>query len=134
MERKIILSDKHRRSVSSSIQIIDKMMMDIERVLLNPPEGVISKTVNDISDHDAGHYMSVIKEMKIQINSLVDKYNLKTEEIKTSRIISSRKAKMWETITDTSSRKLKGYSKFPSEFAEEFDKDINELRKLIETL
>ena len=134
MERKIILSDNHRRSVSSSIQIIDKMMMDIERVLLNPPEGVISKTVNDISDQDADHYMSVIKEMKIQINSLVEKYNLKTEEIKTSRIIGSRKAKMWETIKDTNSRKLKGYSKFPVECAEEFDSDINKLLKLIDIL
>jgi hypothetical protein len=72
--------------------------------------------------------------MKQQIGSLVIKYNLKTEEVKTSRIINSRKAKMWETITDTNSRKLKGYSKFPAELAEEFDKDINRLRKLIETL
>jgi hypothetical protein len=133
MER-ILLSDNHRRSISSSMQIIDKMMMDIERALLNPTEGVISKTVNDIPDQSAGHLISVIKEMKQQIRSLVVKYNLKTEEVKASRIISSRKAKMWETITDTNSRKLKGYSKFPVEFAEEFDRDISGLRKLIETL
>jgi len=133
MER-IVLSDNHRRSISSSMQIIDKMMMDIERALLNPTEGVISKTVNDIPDLNANYLISVIKEMKTEISSLVIKYNLKTEEVKTSRIINSRKAKMWETITDTNSRKLKGYSKFPTEFAEEFDKDISKLRKLIETL
>ena len=131
---KIVLSENHRRSISSSMQIIEKMMMDIERIVLNPPEGMMLKTINDIPDLKTNHFISVLKEMKIQISSLVIKYNLKTEEVKKSRIINSRKAKMWETITDTNSRKLKGYSKFPVEFAEEFDKDINKLLKLIETL
>jgi len=131
---KIVLSDNHRRSISSSLQIIDKMMIDIERALSNPVEGVISKTVNDVPDLNINHLISVLKEMKTEIGSLVIKYDLKTEEVKVSRIINSRKAKMWETITDTNSRKLKGYSKFPTELAEEFDKDINRLRKLIETL
>jgi hypothetical protein len=48
--------------------------------------------------------------------------------------MSFRKARIWETITDITSRKLKGNSKFPIELAEEFDKDINKLLKLIETL
>lgn len=116
------------------MQIVEKMMMDIERVVLNPPEGVMLKTINDIPDLKTDHFISVLIEMKMQISVLAVKYNLKTEEIKKSRIINSRKAKMWETITDTTSRKLKGYSKFPVEYAEEFDKDVNKLLKLIETL
>ena len=131
---KIVLSENHRRSISSSMMIIERMMMDIERVLLNPPDGVMSKTVNDIPDLNANHFISVLNEMRRQISTLVNKYNLKTEEVKLSRIINSRKAKMWETIKDTTSRKLKGYGKFPVEFAEEFDKDIKNLLKLIETL
>ena len=131
---KIVLSENHRRSISSSMLIIERMMKDIERVVLNPPEGVMSKTVNDIPDLDADHFISVLKAMEKQINSLAVKYNLRIEEVKISRIINSRKAKMWETIKDTASRKLKGYGKFPVEYAEEFDKDINKLLILIETL
>lgn len=131
---KIVLSENHRRSISSSIMIIGRMMMDIERALLNPPDGVMSKTVIDIPDLNTNHFISVLKEMRLQISTLANKYNLKTEEVKLSRIINSRKAKMWETIKDTTSRKLKGYGKFPVEFAEEFDKDIKNLLKLIETL
>jgi hypothetical protein len=44
------------------------------------------------------------------------------------------KTKMWESITDITSRKLKGYSNFHVELAEEFDRDINKLLKLIEIL
>jgi hypothetical protein len=131
---KIILSDNHRRSISSSMMIIERMMTDIERALLNPYDGVMSKTVNDIDDLDTNHFISVLKKMTEQISNLSNKYNLKTEEVKLSRIINSRKAKMWETIKDTSSRKLKGYGKFPVEFTEEFDKDIKNLLRLIETL
>jgi hypothetical protein len=131
---KIVLSENHRRSISSSMLIIERMMMDIERALLNPPDGVMSKTVNDIPDLDADHFITVLKEMERHLNSLAIKYNLKTEEVKLSRMINSRKAKMWETIKDTSSRKLKGYGKFPVEFAEEFDKDMKIILKLIEAL
>jgi hypothetical protein len=131
---KVVLSENHRRSISSSMLIVEKMMMDIEKVVFNPSEGVISRTLNDISDLNPEHYTSVISDLKKQIACLVEKYNLRTEEVKLSKILSSRKAKMWETITDTTSRKLKGYSKFPVELAEEFDRDINKLLKLIETL
>jgi hypothetical protein len=69
------------------------------------------------------------------LSIVIDKNKIfQTEEVKLSKIISFRKARMWETITDTTSRKLKGYSKFPIELAEEFDRDINKLLKLIETL
>jgi hypothetical protein len=131
---KIVLSENHRRSISSSMLIIERMMMDIERALLNPSDGVMSRTVIDIPDLNTDHFITVLKEMTKEIDYLAVKYNLKTEEVKLSRMINSRKAKMWETIKDTSSRKLKGYVKFPVEFAEEFDKDIKNLLKLIETL
>jgi hypothetical protein len=131
---KIVLSENHRRSISSSMLIIERMMMDIERALLNPSDGVMSRTVIDIPDLNTDHFITVLKEMTKEIDYLAVKYNLKTEEVKLSRMINSRKAKMWETIKDTSSRKLKGYGKFPVEFAEEFDKDIKNLLKLIETL
>jgi hypothetical protein len=114
--------------------IIERMMMDIERALLNPPDGVMSRTVIDIPDLNTDHFIIVLKEMTKEIDYLAVKYNLKTEEVKLSRMINSRKAKMWETIKDTSSRKLKGYGKFPVEFAEEFDKDMKIILKLIEAL
>lgn len=131
---KIVLSDNHRRSISSSLLIIERMMKDIERALLNPPDGVMSKTVIDIPDLNVNHFLSILKEMEKQMNYLAGKYNLKTEEVKLSRMINSRKAKMWETIKDTSARKLKGYGKFPAEFAEEFDTDMKNILRLIESL
>jgi hypothetical protein len=131
---KIILSENHRRSVSSSVHIIEKMLTEIEKVISYPDGGVLSRTVNDVPDIDMNHYMSAIDIIKSEIRIISEKYNLRTEEIKMSRVINSRKAKMWETITDTSSRKLKGFKEFPKEIADEFDADIARLKKAIDGL
>jgi hypothetical protein len=131
---KIILSENHRRSVSSSVHIIEKMLIEIEKVISHPDGGVLSRTVNDMPDIDMNHYRSAIKNIKSEIRVISEKYNLRSEEIKMSRVINSRKAKMWETITDTSSRKLKGFKEFPKEIADEFDTDIARLKKAIDAL
>jgi hypothetical protein len=131
MTNKIVLTENHRRSVSSSIHIIEKMVSDIEIVLASPYNGVLIKTVNDMPDLDKEYYSTAIANIKSEIEYLSEKYNLKTEETRVSRLINSRKAKMWETVIDTSSRKLKGFKEFPAEIAEEFDADIARLKSLI---
>jgi hypothetical protein len=132
--KKIVLSDNHRRSVSSSIHIIEKMLIEIENVMAHPDNGVMLKTINDMPDMDEQHYSLAIDNIKKEIRYISEKYSLKPEEIKMSRIINSRKAKMWETVTDTSSRKLKGFKEFPKELAEEFDRDIARLKRTIDSL
>jgi hypothetical protein len=132
--KKITLSENHRRSVSSSVHIIEKMLIDIENVKSNPDNGTMIRTINDIEDLDEPHFRNAIDNIKSEIRYLAEKYNLKPEEIKMSRIINSRKAKMWETVTDTNSRKLKGFKEFPKELADEFDKDIARLKATIDAL
>lgn len=128
------LNDKHLRSVSSSIYIIEKMVTDIERVINYPETGILTKTVNDIGNIDIDLYNAAIGRIKEEIKLIAEKYQLKTEEIKLSRLINSRKAKIWETITDTTSRKMKGYSEFPAELAAEFDTDIARLKEVLDEL
>jgi hypothetical protein len=132
--QKVVLSENHRRSVSSSMHIIEKMVIEIEKTIANPDSGVLSRTINDMPDIDLEHYKSAISKIKSEIIHIAEKYNLRTEEIKMSRLVASRKAKMWETVTDTSSRKLKGYKEFPKELAAEFDADISKLKELIDIL
>jgi hypothetical protein len=131
---KIALSENHRRSVSSSIHIIEKMLIEIENVMAHPDNGQMIKTINDMPDMDKTHFKSALSNIKTEIKYISEKYSLKPEEIKMSRLINSRKAKMWETVTDTNSRKLKGFKEFPKELAEEFDRDIARLKATIDAL
>jgi hypothetical protein len=131
---RITLTDNHRRSVSSSIYVIEKMVNDIERVLTHPESGILIRTVNDMKDVDLEHYRTAIRNIRKEIERISYKYNLKSEEILMSRLINSRKAKIWETINDTTSGKMKGYSEFPKELAAEFDEDIASLSKILDSL
>lgn len=133
MDKKI-LSDNHRRSVSSSMHIIEKMLLEIEKTINIPDTGVLSKVVDDMPEIDRDRYKIAIGNIKAELEHISEKYNLRKEEIMMSRLINSRKAKMWETITDTSSRKLKGYKEFPKELAAEFDEDMGRLKKVIDEL
>jgi hypothetical protein len=133
MDKKI-LSDNHRRSVSSSMHIIEKMLLEIENIISRPDTGVLSKIVNDMPDIDMVHYSRAIENIKLELHRISEKYNLRKDEIMMSRLINSRKAKMWETVTDTTSRKLKGYKEFPKELAVEFDADIAWLKAAIDNL
>jgi hypothetical protein len=47
------------------------------------------------------------------------------------RVINAKRTKIWEILTDTLSRKIKGYGTFPKKYAEEYDKDINRLLEII---
>ena len=128
------LPENHRRSISSSVYVIEKMVNDIERVLTHPESGILIKTINDVKDIDVEHYRITISNIRNEIKRITEKYNLKGEEIPLSRIINSRKAKIWETITDTTSRKMKGYSEFPKDLSAEFDEDIASFKKVLDTL
>jgi hypothetical protein len=131
---KIILSENHRRSVASSLFIIEELLYEIENVLSNPSNGYFLKLNNDISDQKRKEYYNIINETRQIIRHLAVKYELSVKTFTISRFIESRKMKMWEVISDTMSKRLKGYGEFPAEYAYEFDNDINRLQKIINNL
>jgi hypothetical protein len=126
----ISLSENHRRSVSASLYLIEKMINELEQELLFPHEMALYKVVRNSKMPDVQHYESVIGEIKSNIRELSDKYKLNTTEIHISQIINSKKSVMWEILCDTTSKRLKGYGEFPKENAEEFD-NLEVLQELI---
>jgi len=43
------------------------------------------------------------------------------------RTINAKKTKIWEVLSDSKSRKMKGFGVFPTGIAKEYDRDIDEL-------
>ena len=126
---KIGLSENHKRSISASMYLVERIADDLERKLAIPSELVMSKIVKN-KDADLQHCMSVLKGIKSQ-GLLAAKYSLRTSEVSLTQIINSSKSAMWEILCDTTSQRLKGYGGFPKEYAAEFDADIDALQNLI---
>ena len=127
---KIGLSENHKRSISASMYLVERIADDLERKLAIPSELVMSKIVKN-KDADLQHCMSVLKEIKSHVGLLAAKYSLRTSEVSLTQIINSSKSAMWEILCDTTSQRLKGYGRFPKEYAAEFDADIDALQNLI---
>lgn len=133
MEKKP-LSANHRRSVSSSLLLVEKYVNEIEQELSNPSKLTMYKIANNVDEQRISNAMLIAKEIKVYIGELAKKYSLTPTEVDIHRVIAAKKAAMWEILCDTSSSRLKGFGLFPAEIADEFDSDIERLLKLVENI
>ena len=127
MSRKIHLSENHTRSLSSSLIVIEKSLLELEDMLLKKSNSCCNVLINDIDDEIIATNISAIQEAKRYICELAEKYGTSKENLRLQRAINAKRAKIWEILTDTLSRKIKCYGTFPKKYSEEYDMDINNL-------
>jgi len=131
MSRKINLSENHTRSLSSSLIVVEKSLLELEDMLLKQANGCCNVLVKDIDDETLAYNITAIHEAKKCICELAEKYGPSIEKMNLQRVINAKRTKIWEILTDTLSRKIKGYGTFPKKYAEEYDSDINRLLEII---
>ena len=129
MRKKIQLSENHTRSLSSSLIVVEKSLLELEDMLIKQSNSCCNLLMKDIDDETVKADISVIQKAKKCICELADKYGTSKENLSLQRVINAKRTKIWEILTDTLSRKIKGYGTFPKKYAEEYDADI---KKLIE--
>ena len=129
MNRKIRLSDNHTRSLSSSLIVVEKSLLELEELMLSQKSGCCNKVMLDVDNDLIAGNIETVKEAKKHICLMAEKYGTTKETQSLQRIINAKRTKIWEILTDTLSAKAKGYGTFPKRYADEYDADI---RKLIE--
>lgn len=87
--------------------------------------------VNDLSAEEMDRYKELICRVKEYVAYMKKKYGLTSIKRVQSRIINARRVKMWEILSDTKSKRMKGFGKFPEELSTEYDSDLEGLLKLI---
>ncbi len=127
MSKKIQLSENHTRTLSSSLIVVEKSLLELEDMLLNQKETCCNFLSKDVDDKTIKNNISAIHEAKRYICELAEKYGTSKENLSLQRVINAKRTKIWEILTNTLSRKIKGYGTFPKKYAEEFDTDINKL-------
>jgi hypothetical protein len=107
--------------------IVEKSLMDLEGLLLQQHNSCCNELVRDIDDYTIASNIAAIQEAKKYICELAEKYSTTKEKLSLQRVINAKRTKIWEILTDTLSRKIKGYGTFPKKYTEEYDTDINKL-------
>ena len=131
---RINLSDNHRRSLSSAIYLVEKIAVEIENELCNPTDLVMTKIVRDKTEDELERMQAALVEIKAYVEYMAIKYSLKSKNLDLNNVLRAQKSKMWEILCDSNSKGLRGYGKFPDEYADEFDKDIDDLQDLIKKI
>jgi hypothetical protein len=127
MKKEIPLPDNHNRSLSSSLYLVEKLLSEIEEAILKQDDSCCSETIKDIDKTAIADDLTAIKEARIYICGMVEKYNTSKKSQRLRRIIDAKRTKIWEILNDSISKKLKGYGTFPQTYAKEYDTDIAKL-------
>jgi len=131
---KITLGENHRRSLTSSLTIVEQLLNEIEDSLLSKPEACCVELVNDVSEENIIHDIEVINEAREQICNLAAKYNINRRKQSLQRVMDAKKTKIWEVLCDSKARRQKGFGVFPKELVQEYDNDIDNLLTIAEKI
>ncbi|HKK43255.1 MAG TPA: hypothetical protein VJ963_12650 [Bacteroidales bacterium] len=131
MTKNIYLSEIRTRSLSSSLIVVEKSLLELEDMLQNSNNSCCNVLIKDIDDEILSNNISAIRKAKRYICELSKKYGTQEEKLSLQRIINAKRAKIWETLTDALTEKSKGSGAIPPKYADEYDIDITRLLEMV---
>jgi len=132
--KKRILGENHRRSLTSSLTIVELSLNEMEDSLINKPKTCCIELVNDVKEENIIHDLAVISEAREQICNLATKYSINRRRQSLQRLMDSKKTEIWEVLCDTKAKRMRGFGEFPKEFVDEYDNDIDSLLNITEKI
>jgi hypothetical protein len=133
-ESKISLQENHRRSLTSTLMIVEQLLIEIEDLMTSQYKTCCFEIKNDLDNEIIIQNLKVIKDARNHICNLADKYSTDMKSQSLQRIIDVNKTKMWEILCDSKAKKLKGFGDFPQKLVIEYDRDIDELMAIADKI
>jgi hypothetical protein len=130
----IQLSNNHKRSLSGSLFHLEKLLVEMEKLLKCPINQSMIKVESDLSYERTQMLEHALAEMKQGIAHVSKKYDLRPKTLELSKIYHANHTKIREILMDTRSKKMENYGAFPEEYKEEFDHDMDNLMTLANNL
>jgi len=110
--------------------IVEQLLVDLADVMENPNQTCCYELKKDIDFPTIEHNQEAIKEALSLICSLKEKYNTAKTVQSLQRIVDAKKTKIWETLHNSKSRRIKGFGEFPQILIKEYDGDIDQLMEI----
>ncbi len=131
---RIILSDNHKRSLSSTLIIVEQLLVDLKDLMVNSNQACCYELEKDINDSTIEQNLKIIEEALAQICALKEKYSIDKTVQSLQRVINAKKTKIWETLHNSKSRRVKGFGEFHQSLIREYDSDIDYLMAIAEKI
>jgi hypothetical protein len=133
-EKSITLNENHKRSLTSTLLIVEQLLIDIKDLMINPSQACTVEMVKDVENSIIDQNLAVVDEALRQICLLKEKYRTDRATQSMQRNIDAKKSKIWEVLHNSKSRRLKGFGVFPQKLIKEYDGDIDHLLAITENI
>lgn len=118
----IELKDNHRRSISISLQLLDKQLCQWEEWLQGHiAPGVMYQQQTRLSAREKSELQRHIDELRQLTLRLRDDLQLRSTKPNTAQLIVGQATILWEMLAELNSRSLQGYGEVPQELADYLD-------------
>jgi hypothetical protein len=116
------LSDNHRRSISTSLHLVDKELCQWEQWIERPPApGVMYQQRDNLSARDKTDLRRRIAGLRADILRVRDDLQLHPAKPSTASLLVGQANVLWEMLAELNGSSLRGYGKVSSELAQYLD-------------
>jgi hypothetical protein len=131
---RIILTENHKRSLSSTLMVVEQLLFELRDVINNTNQKCCYELNKDIDCELLEHNIKIISEARELVCSLKEKYSTDKTTQSLKRIVDAKKTKIWETLHNSKSRRMKGFGEFPQKLVKEYDNDLDQLMSITENI
>jgi hypothetical protein len=129
------LPPDHHRSISTTAQIVEKVLNEMEDLLRHANSHNVSAVITDtFSDEQRSQMLAQIHAIRKANQALFHEFNLKPTVQSEFQILQAQKAYLWTVLRDSKSKKLRGFGKLTPEIASVLDTHIDALLSLLDEL
>jgi len=110
----LTLGESHRRSISTTLVILDEMLCDFEEIAHGRERrSVVFAERNDLSDDERRAVLGTIDKMRAVLRQLAADLGIQPQVQDLSREIVGRSSALWVHLVETESKYLRRYGELP---------------------
>lgn len=129
------LPPDHRRSISTTAHIVEKVLNEMEELLRRTNSNSVSTVITDtFSEEQRTQMLAQINAIRNANQALFREFNLKPTVQSEFQILQAQKAYLWTVLRDSKSKKLRGFGKLSPEVASVLDTHIDALLELLDKI
>jgi len=127
-----LLNPSQKNSLRISLLLVEKGLLEVEGLLsASEYHGILLQTADDLDNGAKGGIQQLIEEVRGLIKEMKDRFQLDLEVERKSRAIFGKAPLLWEIVTDTDAKRLRGYGETDPRLRAVLDPSIERLGKLL---
>lgn len=127
-----ILNPYQKNALRISLVLVEKGVLELDHLLSRGDHhGILFGIKDDLAEEAKAGIRQLIHEIREILREMKERFQLDLEIDKNSRAIFGKAPLLWEIVTDTDARRLRGYGETAPSLKELLDPSIERLSHLL---